>query len=54
MDDDKYPANTGPNNKMAVTESLFTKNATWGQGGSLWFWTKDGSLLVRASRARAR
>jgi hypothetical protein len=47
MDDDKYPANTGANNRMAVTESLFTNNATWGSGGGLWFWTKDGSLLAR-------
>jgi hypothetical protein len=47
MDDDKYPANNGPNNKVAITESLFTRNATWGQGGGLWFWTKDGSLLLR-------
>ena len=47
MDDDKYPGNSGPDNQMSVTESLFTKNATWGQGGGLWFWTKDGSLLLR-------
>lgn len=47
MDDDKYPGNTGENNKMVVSESLFEKNATWGQGGGLWFWTKDGSLLAR-------
>jgi hypothetical protein len=47
MDDDKYPSNTGPNNRAAITESLFTKNATWGSGGGVWFWTKDGSLLAR-------
>jgi len=47
MDDDKHPSNAGPNNQASVTESLFAKNATWGQGGGLWYWTKDGALLVR-------
>ncbi|MBX3186645.1 MAG: hypothetical protein KF819_06505 [Labilithrix sp.] len=47
MDDDKYPANTGAANRTSVTESLFDGNTTWGQGGGIWFWTKDGSLLAR-------
>jgi hypothetical protein len=47
MDDNKYPQNTGANNQMRVTESLFSQNTTWGQGGGLWFWTKEGSLSVR-------
>lgn len=47
MDDDKYPQNTGAANATSITESLFSKNATWGQGGGVWFWTKEGSLLVR-------
>ena len=47
MDDDKYPANTGSANQTRISASLFTDNRTWGQGGGVWYWSSDGSLLVQ-------
>ncbi len=48
MDDNAHPVPASPGvNRASITDSAFVDNETLSQGGGLWYWTADGSLVLQ-------
>ncbi|MBW2454432.1 MAG: hypothetical protein JRI68_07970 [Deltaproteobacteria bacterium] len=45
MDDEKAEQATTANS-LSISNTTFSGNQTWGSGGGVWFWTKDGRLTL--------
>ena len=46
MDDDKHDQASNLPNSLAISNTTFEGNSTFGSGGAVWYWTQEGRLTL--------